>query len=44
MLSKESVSPAFVDRFNLALASVLKSEAYQELLERYRPIESTPSN
>ncbi|WP_179188770.1 substrate-binding periplasmic protein [Kiloniella majae] len=44
MLSKESVSPGFVAKFNIALAAVLDSEKYKELLEKYRPADSTPSN
>ncbi|KLN60407.1 hypothetical protein WH96_11700 [Kiloniella spongiae] len=44
MLSKESVSPGFVAKFNQALATVLKSQAYKELLEKYQPVEGAPSN
>ncbi|WP_120496835.1 ABC transporter substrate-binding protein [Kiloniella sp. EL199] len=44
MLSKKSVSPDFVLTFNQALAVVLKSREYKELLGKYRPIKSTPSN
>ena len=44
MLSKKSVSSDFVESFNLALARVSESQKYQELLEKYRPADSTPSN
>ncbi|MEH6630680.1 MAG: transporter substrate-binding domain-containing protein [Halopseudomonas aestusnigri] len=44
MLSKSSVSAAEVNLFNQALARVLISERYQDLLAKYRPRVNTPTN